>query len=94
MDEIRSILEPDAAGDPMSDKRWTHETSEKIAQCLAQRLGIKVSATVVRRLLGDLQYSLKSNKKCLSAGNSPDRDPPHTSRQAKSARNPASVPRQ
>ena len=58
----------------MSDKRWTHETSEKIAQCLAQRLGIKVSATVVRRLLGDLQYSLKSNKKCLSAGNSPDRD--------------------
>lgn len=74
MDEIRSILEPDAAGDPMSDRRWTHETAEKIAQCLAERLDIKVSATVVRRLLGDLKYSLKSNKKCLSAGNSPDRD--------------------
>ncbi len=74
MDEIRSILEPEAAGDPMSDRRWTHETSERIAHCLAERLGIKVSAAVVRRLLGDLQYSLKSNKKCLSAGNSPDRD--------------------
>jgi hypothetical protein len=58
----------------MSDRRWTHETAEKIALCLAERLDIKVSATVVRRLLRDLQYSLKSNKKCLSAGNSPDRD--------------------
>lgn len=74
MAEIRSILEPDAAGDPMSDRRWTHETAKKIAQYLAKRLDIKVSATVVRRLLGDLKYSLKSNKKCLSAGNSPDRD--------------------
>jgi hypothetical protein len=58
----------------MSERRWTHLTAEKIAQCLAERLAIKVSAAVVRRLLGDLQYSLKSNKKCLSAGNSPDRD--------------------
>jgi len=74
VDEIRSILEPDTAGDPMSDRRWTHETAGKIAQCLAERLDIRVSATVVRRLLGDLRYSLKSNKKCLSAGNSPDRD--------------------
>jgi hypothetical protein len=29
----------------------------------------------VRRLLRHLDYSLKSNKKCLSAGNSSDRDP-------------------
>ncbi len=74
MDEIRSILMPDTAGDPMSDRRWTHETAETIARCLAQRLDIRISATVVRRLLGSLRYSLKSNKKCLSAGNSPDRD--------------------
>ena len=58
----------------MSQRRWTHQTAQKIAQCLFNGFGVKVSATVVRRLLGDLDYSLKSNKKCLSSGNSPDRD--------------------
>ncbi len=76
MVEIRTLLDTDSstAGDPMSQRRWTHQTAEKVAQCLAGGYGIKVSATVVRRLLKDLNYSLKSNKKCLSAGNSPDRD--------------------
>lgn len=58
----------------MSSRRWTHETAAKVAQCLAERFQIVVSATVVRRLLGELNYSLKSNRKCLSSGNSPDRD--------------------
>lgn len=58
----------------MSARRWTHETAAKVAQCLAESFHITVSATVVRRLLGDLNYSLKSNRKCLSSGNSPDRD--------------------
>ncbi len=58
----------------MSQRKWTHQTAQKVAQCLADGFGIKVSATVVRRLLKDLDYSLKSNKKCLSSGNSPDRD--------------------
>jgi len=76
MVEIRTLLDTDSstAGDPMSQRRWTHQTAEKVAQCLASGYGIQVSATVVRRLLKDLDYSLKSNKKCLSAGNSPDRD--------------------
>jgi hypothetical protein len=71
---IHSILEIDAAGDPMSRKKWTHQTAQKVADALAER-SIKVSATVVRRLLHQMNYSLKSNKKCLSSGNSPDRDP-------------------
>lgn len=58
----------------MSETRWTHESAAKVAQCLAERLDIKVSATVVRRLFRVLKYSLKSNKKCLSSGRSPDRD--------------------
>lgn len=71
---ICSIVDGDAAGNPMSEKKWTHQTSEKIAGALIE-YGIKVSATVVRRLLHQMDYSLKSNKKCLSAGNSSDRDP-------------------
>ncbi len=58
----------------MSDRKWTHVTAEKVAECLGKR-GIQVSASVVHRLLRTLGYSLKSNKKCLSGGNSPDRDP-------------------
>lgn len=57
----------------MSEKKWTHQTAQKVADALAED-EIKVSATVVRRLLRDMDYSLKSNKKCLSSGNSPDRD--------------------
>jgi hypothetical protein len=58
----------------MSTQRWTHQTSTAIADCLQLREDIQVSPTTVRRLLRDLDYSLKSNRKCLSAGNSPSRD--------------------
>jgi hypothetical protein len=76
MEKIRNLLDTDSstAGDPMSQHRWTHQSAEKVAQYLAEGFEIEVSATVVRRLLGKLDYSLKSNKKCLSSGNSPDRD--------------------
>ena len=57
----------------MSQKRWTHQTAQRVADCLREN-EITVSATIVRRLLSRMDYSLKSNKKCLSAGNSPDRD--------------------
>jgi hypothetical protein len=49
-------------------------TAEKIARCLAGRLRINISATTVRRLMIDLDYSLKGNRKTLSAGSHPDRD--------------------
>ena len=49
-------------------------TPEKIAHCLKERLGIIVSATTIRRLLAKLEYSLKGNRKTLSAGTHPDRD--------------------
>ena len=49
-------------------------TPEKIVHCLQERLGIIVSATTIRRLLAELEYSLKGNRKTLSAGTHPDRD--------------------
>lgn len=58
----------------MSPHRWTHQTSVTIAHCLRQQCDLQISPTTVRRLLRDLDYSLKSNRKCLSAGNSPARD--------------------
>ena len=49
-------------------------TPEKVAHCLGEGLCICVSATTVRRLLAKLEYSLKGNRKTLSAGSHPDRD--------------------
>jgi hypothetical protein len=74
MAEIRKILEFDTAGDPVTGRIWTRMTPEKIARCLEECIGLSVSATTVHRLLTQLQYSLKGNKKSLSCGFHPDRD--------------------
>lgn len=58
----------------MTGRKWTRMTPKKIANCLQERLDINVSATTVRRLLSQLEYSLKGNNKTLSAGSHPDRD--------------------
>jgi len=58
----------------MTGRKWTRQTPAKIARCLEKRLGICVSATTIRRLLDELDYSLKANNKALSAGSHPDRD--------------------
>ena len=74
MEEIRKILEFDTAGDPMTGRKWTRMTPEKIARCLEECIGLSISATTVHRILTRLQYSLKGNKKSLSCGFHPDRD--------------------
>lgn len=74
IEEIRKLLEFDTAGDPVTGKKWTRTTPKKIAHCLQERLGIVVSATTVRRLLKELDYSLKANRKMISTGANPDRD--------------------
>lgn len=58
----------------MSERRWTHATASNVAARLAEEFDVKVSATTVGRLFGDLGYTLKSNKKCLSSGKAEGRD--------------------
>jgi len=74
IEEVRNILEFDTAGDPVTGRKWTRMTPEKVAHCLGEGLCISLSATTVRRLLTKLEYSLKGNSKSLSAGSHPDRD--------------------
>jgi len=57
----------------MSNWRWTHKTTLKIAGQL-QRLGIQVSARTVARLLRKLRFSLRSNRKNISSGSRLGRD--------------------
>ena len=52
----------------MSSLRWTHQTTAKIAGQL-RRLGIRVGARTVARLLDKLHFSLRVNCKKIAAGN-------------------------
>src|SRR5438105_5692775 len=71
--QIERLLEHDTAGDPMSRLRWTHKTTAKIAGQL-QRLGIRVGARTVARLLDQLHFSLRVNCKKIAAGSRSLRD--------------------
>lgn len=66
-------MKHDTAGDPISGVKWTRRTTEKIAGEL-QRLGIKVSAKTVGRLLKQLGFSLRVNHKKLCRVSGDDRD--------------------
>jgi len=66
-------LEHDTAGDPMSIRKWTHKTTAKVAGQL-QRLGIRVGARTVARLLDKLHFSLRVNRKKIASGKRSTRD--------------------
>lgn len=66
-------MELETAGDPITGLKWTRKTTEKIAREL-EKLGIKVCAKTVGRILKDLGYSLKVNHKKISSGSGPDRN--------------------
>ena len=57
----------------MSSLRWTHKTTVKIAAHL-QRLGIRVGARTVARLLEKLRFSLHVNRKNIAPGKRSTRD--------------------
>jgi len=64
--------------DPKTDKRvivkWTSHSFAHIANAVQQR-GFQIAKTGVRRILHDLGYALKANKKDEAGGsNHPDRD--------------------
>jgi hypothetical protein len=73
IDQIEMLLDNETAGDPMSNWRWTHKTTIKIAGQL-QRLGIQVGARTVARLLRKLRFSLRGNRKNISSGSRSGRD--------------------
>ena len=67
------MLEHDTAGDPITGLKWTHQTPEKIAQLL-QLVDIPVSASTVARLLHQMDFSLRVNRKQIATNSSPDRN--------------------
>ena len=65
-------MKHDTAGDPMTGLKWTRRTTRRIAEELAT-LGIQVSKNTVGRLLQQIDYSLRVNRKQIASTKSPDR---------------------
>ena len=66
-------MEHDTAGDPITGLKWTRKTTEKIAEVL-QEIDIPVSANTVARLLYQMDFSLRVNRKQIATQSSPHRD--------------------
>jgi hypothetical protein len=70
---LEALIDPVTRGDPMSPLRWTSKSTRTLARTLTEG-GHKVSDFVVRRLLGELGYSLQANAKTTEGSQHPDRD--------------------
>lgn len=70
---IEKLMEYETAGDPMTGLKWSRKTLRSIADALCSS-GIQVSATTVGRLLRDMDYSLRVNRKAIAATSAPDRN--------------------
>ena len=67
------MLASDTAGDPMTELKWTHITTEKVSGQLRQA-GINVSPRTVARLLRKIGYALRVNHKKKSTVKSAHRN--------------------
>jgi DDE family transposase len=70
---VERLLAYDTAGDPITGLRWSRRTTGKIAELLGQK-GFAISASTVARLLHEMHYSLRVNRKQLTTDRSPDRN--------------------
>jgi hypothetical protein len=74
LSRLRQLLRDETAGDPMARRGlWTGLRLEQISSQLG-RLGISVCPNTVRRLLDEMDYALRANRKSLSGQQSPERD--------------------
>ena len=70
---LETMMEENTAGDPMSCLKWTGKSVRKLSQEL-ERLGHPSSPNTVRRLLQDMDYSLRANVKAEEGAQHRDRD--------------------
>lgn len=66
-------MQHDTAGDPITGIKWSRRRTRKIAEQLAT-LGIAVSKNTVGRLLKQLRYKLRVNRKQIASSKSPARN--------------------
>lgn len=67
------MLKDATAGDPITGLKWTHKTIRALTRQVRRR-GFRVGRETVRRLLRELRYTLRVNRKRKSRQQDPDRD--------------------
>jgi hypothetical protein len=70
LDDLKALVEPDARGDPMSPLRWICKSLRRLAAEL-NKLGHKISHTVVGELLKEQKFSLQANCKTKEGSDNP-----------------------
>ncbi len=73
MKQLQALVEDTTAGDPVTGLLWTHKSTRKLAKAL-RRLGFRLGAGTVGRLLKAKKYSLRTNRKRLARTHEPQRD--------------------
>lgn len=70
---LNELIRYELAGDPIHQRCWIRRSLTELRQALLDR-GFSLCRQTVRRLLGQKQIRLRSNRKCLSGEECPDRD--------------------
>lgn len=71
--DLEKLVESTVRGDPMTPLRWTTKSTRTLADELV-KLGHSVSYRTVGTLLGEMNFSLQSNRKTLEGTSHEDRD--------------------
>jgi hypothetical protein len=66
-------MENDTAGDPMSPLKWSRKSTYRISEQLRSR-NISISPSTTGKLLKNMHYSLKANRKSIAETQHPDRN--------------------
>lgn len=70
---LERMLADETAGDPMTEQKWVRSSLRRLSEQLAAE-GHQVSDRTVRRLLKDMGFSLKANKRRQRRLGCPERD--------------------
>ena len=70
---LDALIEPSTRGSPTNPLRWTCLSTRRLAKQL-HRQGFAASASMVRRLLRQMGYSLQANRKTEEGNDHPDRN--------------------
>jgi hypothetical protein len=73
LNTLEELLQDATAGDPISGLKWTHRSLRNLRHAL-HRCGIQLAPTTIARLLDELGFSLRTNRKRLAGIRDPDRD--------------------
>jgi len=70
---LEELLVDATAGDPITGLKWTHKTLRALSQELQKR-GFAIERDTAGRLLRELEYVQRTNRKRLTKTHDPDRD--------------------